>query len=149
MPTQKESYEKSLILFAKFSKLRRAATEKFVDKLGLRKSQHQMLIEASQESNPCQKDLAEKMEISPAAVTVTLKKLETQGYIERTSSTEDSRVNNIALTSKGKSIVRKTNDFFRTIDTKAFENFSDEEIEQFNSYLQRLVDNLTAYTISR
>ena len=142
---RKEQYEKCINQFARFDRLRRQLIGKYVDTLGLRGSQHSMLIEASRDSRLCQKDLAEKMEISPAAVTVTLKKLETQGYIERTPSSDDSRVNNIAITSKGKNIVKKTNDFYGVIDETAFEGFSDEEIAAFSGYMKRLIENLKAY----
>ena len=67
--------------------MHRAAAEKASEDIGLYRSQHMMLkylIHLPYE--PTQKQIAEALEISPAAVTVTLKKLESGGYISRKAS---------------------------------------------------------------
>lgn len=64
--------------------MHRAAAEKMSEDIGLFHSQHMMLkylIHLPYEPN--QKQIADALEISPAAVAVTLKKLESAGYISR------------------------------------------------------------------
>jgi hypothetical protein len=101
-----------------------------------------MLLTINFNGNISQKELAKRMEISPAAVTVTLKKLEAQGFIERAQSEDDSRVNNITVTEKGRDIICQTGAIFDEVDEKTFAGFSEEELEEFLSYLRRVSSNL-------
>lgn len=139
---RKDKYKKGMHLFAKCNRLHHAMVESRVGALGMHRSQHGMLLTVNFNSNISQKELAKRMEISPAAVTVTLKKLEAQGFIERFQLERDSRVNNIIVTEKGKDIIRKTGDIFSELDERTFEGFSDEELDIFISYLMRISQNL-------
>lgn len=138
----KNQYKKCMHLFTKCNRLHHALVEQRVSDLGLHRSQHAMLLTVNFSGGICQKDLAQRMEISPAAVTVTLKKLEAQGFIKRSQAKEDSRVNNIAVTPKGKDIIDKTAIIFDEVDELTFEGFSDEEIQQLIGYTQRIAKNL-------
>ena len=89
----------------------------------------------------CQRDLAESMHITPAAVAVTLKKLEKAGIVEKKISEKDNRYNRIIITEKGEKIVKESYDMFRSIDTQAFEGFSEEEMKQLLGYLERVREN--------
>ncbi len=129
-------------LFMKCNRLHHALVETKVSALGLHRSQHGMLLTINFNGNISQKELAKRMEISPAAVTVTLKKLEAQGFIERAQSENDSRVNNITVTEKGKDIINQTGAIFDEVDAKTFEGFSEEELEEFLSCLRRVSSNL-------
>ena len=62
---------------------------------------------------PTQKELAEAMNTSAAAMSATLKRLEKAGLIQRVSLEEDTRKNKIKLTEKGKNIHEDT--FGKTI----------------------------------
>ena len=53
-----------------------------------------------------QRDLAELLHISPAAVANSLKSLEKGGYLIRTPGAEDARRNQITLTEKGQAAIQ-------------------------------------------
>ena len=89
-----------------------------------------------------QKDIAEHFEISPAAVAVSLKKLETGGYIARKTSDNDSRYNEIEITEKGKAIVDFSHSIFEDIDNKTFEGMSEEEKQTLVFLLDKVTSNL-------
>lgn len=129
-------------LFFKCNRLHHALVETKVSALGLHRSQHSMLLTINFNGNISQKELAKRMEISPAAVTVTIKKLEAQGFIQRSQSEDDSRVNNISVTPKGKEIIDKSSEIFDAVDRKTFDGFSEEELDQLTAYLKRISDNL-------
>ena len=123
----------------------RKAIERWATDAGMHRSQHRMLMYLSkQDSTPSQKQLAERFEISPAAVAVTLKKLEADGYIERGKSTEhsDSRYNEIRITESGRQATVQSRKYFSHVDREAFKDFSDEELELFTSLLCRMQNNL-------
>ena len=95
-------------------------------------------------TTPSQKDLAKCFEISPAAVAVSLKKLESEGYIKREKCSErsDSRYNEIKITDLGRKVVSESCKYFRHVDSQAFKGFSDEELEIFAGLLERVQENL-------
>ncbi len=104
-----------------------------------------MLMHISRVDNiPSQKELAEHFKISPAAVATTLKKLEADGYIERSKSTEfrDSRPNEISVTEQGRKIAEDAEKYFRFVDTSTLGGFDDEEIRLLVSMLDRMQENL-------
>lgn len=140
--TRNEKHKRAMHMFLKCNRLHHAKAESRVSALGLHRSQHGMLLTVNFNSNISQKELAKRMEISPAAVTVTLKKLEAQGFIERFQLESDSRVNNITVTEKGKNIIQQTGVIFDEIDAKTFEGFSDEELDILLGYLSRISQNL-------
>ena len=88
--------------------------------------------------------MAKHFDISPAAVTTALKKLESDGYIERgkCSLSSDSRVNEISITERGREAVKESKKYFHSVDEKTLEGFSDEELDSFIGYLERIQDNL-------
>lgn len=126
------------------NRMHRTITENKVGQLGIHRSQHHMLMAIGNREGISQKEIAEKMEISPAAVAVTLKKLEVAGFIERSTSADDSRVNNIHLTEKGREITKITSELFGGIDAAMLESFTDEERETLCSLLDKLKGNLKA-----
>ncbi len=110
----------------------------------LHRSQHRMLMYISKYDNiPSQKEIAEHFDISPAAVAVTLKKLEAEGYIERTRGADgDTRQNTISITEKGRKEINDTREFFDYVDNTMFCDFSDEEFAAFIFLLSKANNNL-------
>ena len=90
-------------------------------------------------------ELAEKLEISPAAVAVSLKKLEKTGYISRQCDSRDNRVNQIVITEKGQDMIRRSVEYFREIDENMLKGFSEQEIQELNGLLTRMQQNGEAY----
>ncbi len=93
-----------------------------------------------------QKDIAKHFEISPAAVAVSLKKLETGGYIKRKCSQNDNRYNEIQITEKGKEIVDYSHSLFEEIDAETFNGINDEEKQTLVSLLDKVMSNLKNMT---
>lgn len=79
------------------------------------------------------KDLSYILGIRQQSLNETLQKLEKEGYIVRTPSPKDRRVMLISLTEKGKEIKPVQHDCLDVLD-----EFSDEELKQFTSYIDRL-----------
>ena len=104
-----------------------------------------MLMRISRAENlPSQKELADCLKISPAAVANTLKKLETDGYIERSKPTDgkDSRQNEIKITEIGRKAASATEKYFRYVDSSALEGFSDSELDTLVYLLEKMQNNL-------
>ena len=128
-------------------RMHRCVVERFLVAFGIHRSQHMTLMYLSrQEDCPSQKQIAEHFRISPASVAVTLKKLEEAGYIERESSEDDSRFNNIKITAKGRNIIDKSKELFEETDYEMFSSFTEEDYEAFRKCLEKMTSGLTAYS---
>ena len=120
-----------------------AVCDSRVKALGIHPSQHMLLMHLSErEEIASQKELAEHMHISPAALAVSLGKLEMGGYIEKETSESDSRVNTLTITEKGRALVHKSKSIFDEIDTVTFQGISDEELSRFIQTLKAMHTNL-------
>ena len=125
--------------------MHRRVIERWATDAGMHRSQHRMLMHLSKcETTPSQKDLAKHFDISPAAVTVTLQKLESDGYIERTKPSEggDCRLNEIKITDLGREACSQSRKYFHYVDRETFSDFSDEDLHAFIGLLERMQDNL-------
>mgnify|MGYP003305841469 CR=1 FL=1 len=137
--------QKPIHAFISADIMHRRAIERWANSAGMHRSQHRMLMYLSKcQTTPSQKDLAKHFDISPAAVTVTLKKLESDGYIERgkCSLTQDSRVNEIKITERGRDAATQSRKYFQSVDEKTLDGFSDEELDAFIGFLERIQENL-------
>ena len=121
-----------------------AYVERQIGDLGIHHGQHRMLMQLAkpQKSPPSQKELAETMGISPAAVTASLKRLEREGYVSRSMTDEDNRRNEIRITEEGLERVNRSRAVFEAADKALFAGFTPEEITLFTSFLERLDGNL-------
>lgn len=127
------------------NRILRRSIEKKVAGTGVYNSQHRLLNILSHEPNISQIEISERMDISPASVAVTIKKLEKSGYLSRTVDEKDNRVNKIILTEKGNEIVKHSQIMFNEIESAMFEGFSKEEMELTTVLLEKISQNLTKY----
>lgn len=111
---------------------------------GLHHSQHRLLHYLIDHPALSQAKLAEGLEVSPANVAVTLKKLEKDGYINKVTDSHDNRNNHIILTEQAIAILQQTKNCFDAVDRQMFSGFSEEELRQLSSYFDRMYENLTS-----
>lgn len=140
-------YKELIILLWQTNILHRKLAERRAANMDLQPSQHRMLMYLSKtEIAPSQSEIAKKFEISPAAVSNTLKKLEKMGYVEKASLSDESdgRVNEIKITEKGKEEADNTREYFSCIDKAMFDGFTDEELNTLQALLKKACDNLQA-----
>ncbi len=138
IPIEREALYKMISVMRRHRRMFDAMREK----TGLGRSAHRALMILSDHGDLSQTALAERLEISTAAVAVLLKKLEAEGYILRTVNANDSRTNSVELTKRGGEIVGASRKEFDTIDKAVFEGFSAEEIHTLIEFLDRLESNI-------
>ncbi len=101
-----------------------------------------LLMRIADHENLSQRELARRVGTSPASVGVSLKKLESKGYIVRREDDNDSRANQIELTDKGDEFIEETHELFQRLDKAIFQGFSEEEMNVLESFLDRMHHNL-------
>lgn len=135
----RERARQAAMLFVANTRRHKRLLRKFVSELGICHSQHRLLMHLHRmECAPSQTELAHTFEVSTAAIAVSLKKLETGGYIRRCAAVEDSRYNEIAITDKGEELIRQTESIFTSADVAMFSDFSAEELESFISGMEKM-----------
>lgn len=87
--------------------------------------------------------ISEYLDIKPSSVTQIIKKLEEAGTVEKVKSTEDARVTFVRLTEKGKKGLEDKGSISEQLRNELFKGFSKEELEKFDEYTTRLVENIS------
>ncbi len=133
-------------LFICTDRMHKSCVDRAISKLGIHRNQHIILMHlARSEKLPTQKELAEHLRVSPAAVAVALQKLEADGYILRKSGENDNRFKEITITDKGKETVKKSREIFHRIDGAMCSLLNEEEIENLRNYLEKMRDGLRSF----
>lgn len=89
-----------------------------------------------------QKELAKRLRVSPATITVSLKSMERDGYIKKLSNEKDLRRKPISITEKGKKAAQLIDQVFDTLDHGMYRGFSPEELEAIARFYRRMIRNL-------
>ncbi len=118
--------------------------QKAVGRLGLHYGQPLMLMILLDEQPLYQKELAHRMNVSPASVTVSVKRMEKSGWITKVVNQDDMRYTAICLTEKGEELARICRDEMERVDAEKYVGFSAEEMEQLADFYRRMGQNLQA-----
>lgn len=89
--------------------------------------------------NCTQASLAEQLNVTPASVATSTKRLQKAGLITKTIDQENLRCKRLALTEKGRSLIAGHEALFDEYDELIFRSFTDEEKSQLLEYLGRIV----------
>ncbi len=134
-----ELYKNTVRKMMHISRLHRCVFEKNISQLGIHHSQHHLLMYIAKKGDVnSQKEIAEKFNITPAAVARSLKTLELEGYVTRCNTDGDNRYNKIVVTEKGKSVAEQSYKMFIDTDKALFRDFTDEDMLSFNAYLDKI-----------
>lgn len=126
--------------------MHRIMIESRAKEIGLHRTQHRILMHLARHGRlPSQKELAEHLGITPAAVTIALKKIEHDGYVERTLG-QDNRYNELGITEKGREIVKKTRRLFSEADSAIFSDFTEQELCLYTAFLEKMQKNIRLQT---
>lgn len=99
-------------------------------------------MEQTQPQSFSQRDMARALDISPAAVTNSLKSMEKSGYVSRSPEQEDARRNRVELTEKGRSAVEECELAFLAVSRRMLAGFTPEEQTLLVEFRSRMLNNL-------
>ena len=89
-----------------------------------------------------QKEMASALNLSPATMTVTLKRMEKAGLVRREMDEHDQRILRVHLSEQGKQMWLKSADQIRCVTEELLEGFTPEEERQMREYLYRIARNM-------
>lgn len=89
-----------------------------------------------------QRELARRLNLSPATVAVSLKTMERNGYVSREVDGADQRRNLVSITEEGKRAMELCHQAFQAADGQLLSDFTAEEKEQLTGYFIRMLRNM-------
>ena len=131
-----------IVIMIFINQMHRKKMERLLEGTGLHRAQHRLLMTLSEGKFESQAELAAVLEISTATVAVSLKKLERDGYIQKTTKKDDSRAKFVSLTEKGEDVVARSREIFAYMDQSVIRGFSEEELVTLRKFLKQMYDNV-------
>jgi len=129
-------------MFLEIQKLHYYRTHVLLDEIGLYHGQPHMLFTLNKKDGLSQKELARRLSVTPATITVMLKRMEKSDLLIRRQDIEDQRVSRVYITDKGRIICKKAKKIFRKIEEECFGSFTEEEAIILRRLLKEMKDNL-------
>lgn len=129
-------------LFIKMSHLYFKKTYQQLADTGVHPGQIPMIKLLGESEGLSQRELSDRLHIKPPTVTVSLRRMERSGLIERIADVNDQRRIRIYLSEKGKSFNKKTHELVKTNEQYLFEGFTEGEVYLLKRFLQQLITNL-------
>lgn len=139
-----EHCEKGFPLFPTVNYLSKAGRDNFRSVLsenGLFPGQDEILLLIMFDEGLKPSEIAKHLHTSLASISVSLKRLEKQGMLERKDDENDARTSHIYLKEKGRTALKNIHQKLMSYQERIFSDFSDEELELFRSFLDRAIYN--------
>lgn len=138
-------YDRDDSLYSVFSqviRLHHRRSHAFLEKMGIYPGQPPLLFSLLRKNGQSQKELAERLHVQAATVTVMLGRMEKTGLIERRQDENDQRVSRVYLTERGKMFCEELRETMKSFNRECFKNFTDEEQILLRRFFMQIRDNL-------
>ena len=121
-----------------FGKVRSVEPEGLMSQHGVRL----LLSCLARQDGVSQRELAKATHLSPPTVSVSLGRMETEGWIRREAGEHDQRTVRVYLTEQGRQCDTEARALLRSLDEILMQGFTPEEAGILTAYLNRMRDNL-------
>ncbi|MEK0313536.1 MarR family winged helix-turn-helix transcriptional regulator [Cohnella sp. 56] len=129
-------------IMSRVVKLHRRETDKLIQPAGVYPGQPPVLFRLADEDGLRQRDLAERVGLAPATLTVMLSRMEKSGLVERRPDERDQRVSRVYLTGKGREALTAVREAIRVVEERALDGFLPEERLLMRRMLLQMRHNL-------
>lgn len=130
-------------LTAFLARLQAVTTDRHMERIGLYRGQAVLLMFLSERDGLTHSELAEKLEISPAAATKVIKRLEALKYLSRRPDPADERISRVYLEDGGRAVIQQIRRAFNQVEDAMLRGFSAAEKETLAGLLARMYTNLS------
>ncbi|HHV75672.1 MAG: MarR family transcriptional regulator [Bacilli bacterium] len=138
-----QRYDNISALFEVVASLERKWSNEWnqINDLGFSKT-HILLLDLLAKEGPKRPSvIAERLKITTGGVTVLTSKLLNGGYIEKTQSSKDRRVTQIAITPEGKKVLEESKSQVMALIHSMFGMLSNEEIQTLQQIFEKCLEH--------
>lgn len=129
-------------IFLEILKLHHYRTHVLLDEIGIYPGQPPMLFALNKKDGQSQKELANRLNITPSTITMMLKRMEKTNLVIRKQDDEDQRISRVYITEQGKKTCKRANKVMINIEEECFDEFTMEEKIVLKRLLMQMRDNL-------
>jgi len=129
-------------IFLEILRFHHMRTHGLLNEIGIYPGQPPMLFILFKGEGLSQRELGEKLKLTPATITVMLKRMEKANIVERRQDKDDQRIWRVYLTEKGEKMYYKAREATKVIDEECFGNFNMEEKAVLKKLMLQMRDNL-------
>jgi DNA-binding MarR family transcriptional regulator len=112
-------------------------------RFGLHIAQPRILLTIDELNGATQNQIADAMQVSPATLSMSIKRMQKAGLLEKAQDEHDLRCNKIKLSQAGKAAMDSSLQALMQMDCQMMQGFTPEEIELLGSFLDRMFVNLS------
>lgn len=130
------------VLFRQLNVAHRVVVQRYLDQYGLYIGQPRFLFVLGSQPGMSQAALSQELQLSKETVSVTLRRLEHTGYINRVISPEDKRIKLLYLTDKGSALLPDLKQHFADVNQRMFSQLEEKEKELLESLYEKMIQGL-------
>jgi DNA-binding MarR family transcriptional regulator len=123
-------------------RLHHTRADQTMERFGLYRGQAVLLMILSRHEGITHSEIAEKLEISPAAATKVIKRMEAAGYVQRQADPADERVSRVYLQDQGRALIAEIERDFGKLEQAMFDGVPEPELVRFRDVLTQMAANL-------
>lgn len=139
---QGEAHVKFEMRFGRLIRMYYSRVQSQLAEVGLYRGQPPILMLLYKNDGMSQKEMARALNLSPATMTVTLKRMEKAGLVLREMDEHDQRILRVHLSEKGREMCETGESRIGVVTAELLEGFTLEEQQQLNEYLGRIARNM-------
>ena len=139
---QGEAHVKFEMRFGRLIRMYYSRIQSQLAEVGLYRGQPPILMLLYKNDSMSQKEMARALNLSPATMTVTLKRMEKAGLVLREMDEHDQRILRVHLSEKGREMCETGESRIGVVTAELLEGFTLEEQQQLNEYLGRIARNM-------
>ncbi|MHB1315613.1 MAG: MarR family winged helix-turn-helix transcriptional regulator [Christensenellales bacterium] len=128
--------------FVKLHLLMRIVMMKNISNMGLYYGQFPILEFIRSKPKCTQQEIAQMLEVSPASIALSTKRLQKCGFIKKETNEINLRRNMLTLTQKGVDTAEKCRQAYDAADTILYSGFAEEDLESLRNLLDRMIANI-------
>ena len=139
---QGEAHVKFEMRFGRLIRMYYSRIQSQLAEVGLYRGQPPILMLLYKNDGMSQKEMARALNLSPATMTVTLKRMVKAGLVLREMDEHDQRILRVHLSEKGREMCETGESRIGVVTAELLEGFTLEEQQQLNEYLGRIARNM-------
>ncbi len=139
---QGEAHVKFEMRFGRLIRMYYSRIQSQLAEVGLYRGQPPILMLLYKNDGMSQKEMARALNLSPATMTVTLKRMEKAGLVLREMDEHDQRILRVHLSEKGREMCETGESRIGVVTAELLEGFTLAEQQQLNEYLGRIARNM-------